>query len=416
MKRAWFVLCLIPAVILGCKVGDAPELHTQRTDQEAGWRYALVIDASSSASTLHIYRWQPGAEGSLPRIEEAPYPRDEGVEDWTMSVHPGLSAYAGRPADGARSLEPLIEYARQVIPAPDRADATLHLWATGGLRELAKEQRSEILDAVAGFLGDTVFDATEPRVIRGREEGVYGWLEINYLLGRLDYEAGLPTVGVLDLGGASAQISFVPLDAPRENFQVVAIGGQIHRLYTHSYLGMGQDDVRETLAEPACFPAGYPSSNGAAGAGDLTACRQAIRERLAKPCVEGPCSLFGVYQPPVRGDFVALSVYAYTADFFELGGTLQPAELEAVGSEFCSTSWAEHLRRDPSFEDDPHAPNYCFTAAYIVELLTEGFGFSAATEEIEAPLTIRGTTAGWTLGALLFELAGDSDDVTGDSP
>lgn len=145
------------------------------------------------------------------------------------------------------------------------------------------------------------------------------------------------------------------------------------------------------------------------GAGDLAECRGAIRDLLARPCAEEPCSLFGVYQPPVHGEFFASSVYDYATEFFGLDVRLEPAELEEAGSEFCSTSWPERVRRDPSAQEDPYLPGYCFASAYIVELLTESFGFSETTEQIRAPLRVQGADAGWTLGALLVELAGEAD-------
>jgi len=43
----------------------------------------------------------------------------------------------------------------------------------------------------------------------GEEEAAFGWMTVNYALGKLqgDPEA---TVGALDMGGASTQITFVP--------------------------------------------------------------------------------------------------------------------------------------------------------------------------------------------------------------
>ena len=399
---------LIAAVLLaGCAASPppAPTARAAAVERTDGWRYALVIDASSSASTLFVYRWRPG--DPLPRIEAASDRRE--AEPWTERVRPGLSDYAGRPAEAARSLEPLIDYARRKIPASEHARTPLHLWATAGLRRLDPDRRTEILRAVDAALATTPFAAAAARVIGGEEEGVYGWLTVNYLLGHLEHGGPFPTVGALDLGGASSQITFVPLDHPRESGQVIRLGGSVYHLYTHSYLGLGQDVVRNELADPACFPRGYALAGGGTGTGDLAACRDAIRRHLARPCGDPPCSAFGVYQPPVYGDFLAFSTYAYTADFFDLRGRLTPRELEEAGTEFCAASWPERLERDPAAAEDRYLPLYCFAAAYVVELLTEGFGFSPFAERVQAVLRVQGAEAGWTLGALLYELAGESD-------
>ena len=67
------------------------------------------------------------------------------------------------------------------------------------------------------------------------------------------------------------------------------------------------------------------------------------------------------------------------------------------------------FRRDPSIGDNAYVPEYCFSAAYVVTLLTEGLGFPADTDRVTAPLRVQGTPIGWTLGALLYELAGTAD-------
>jgi hypothetical protein len=102
-------------------------------------------------------------------------------------------------------------------------------------------------------------------------------------------------------------------------------------------------------------------------------------------------------------------VYAYTADFFGLAERLSPSALEAAGSRFCETDWQELVANDPSATDNPFLPNYCFTAAYVVTLLTDGYGFPPDTDRIRAPLRVQGAQVGWALGALLYELAGSSD-------
>ena len=370
-----------------------------------------MIDASSSASNLQIFRWRARGDGRLPLIEAAP--GRGSAESWEAKVRPGLSAYAGEPARAAASLEPLIDYALGKLGS-DRAAldrAAIHLRATAGLRLLPEDQQAEILDSVRAYLAATGFGTASARVVSGAEEGVYGWLTVNYLLGHLEHGGPFPTVGALDLGGASTQITFEPLDFPRAHGQVVDLGGNTYHLYTQSYLGLGQDQARARVDSPECYLTGYPLAGGRTGGGDFDACGAAIRAELTVPCSpdDEPCSLFGSYQPPVYGDFLAFSVYAYTADYFGLAERLRPAELAAAGRAFCATDWQEWVAREPAVADDRYAPTYCFAAAYIEALLTDGFGFAAGTERITAPLRVQGDPVGWTLGALLYELAGSAD-------
>ena len=65
---------------------------------------------------------------------------------------------------------------------------------------------------------DFHFPATNLEIISGRQEGIYQWIAINFVLGKLGYSvstegsrshlARSPTVGIMDMGGASLQIAF----------------------------------------------------------------------------------------------------------------------------------------------------------------------------------------------------------------
>jgi Golgi nucleoside diphosphatase len=50
------------------------------------------------------------------------------------------------------------------------------------------------------------------RAIAGRDEGIYAWVSANYALGTLHGDP-LQTTGIIELGGASTQVSSHPLAA-----------------------------------------------------------------------------------------------------------------------------------------------------------------------------------------------------------
>ena len=412
---------------IGCASASPPSAPLAESDAETGstgstdstgstgWRYALVIDASSSASTLHIFEWMPAIDSRLPRIEAAPRTGSPGAkaagEGWEKRVKTGLDSYRGRPNEAAASLEPLIEYALDKIGGDPAtlARTSVLVRATAGMRLLEASHQAEILSSIDRYLESTPFGSTSTRVISGAEEGLYGWITVNYILGHLEHGGRFPTVGALDLGGASTQITFQPLDFPKRLAETITLGSNTYHLYTKSYLGLGQDRARETVASPACFLVGYPTPQGP-GTGDFEACRTAIHEALTVACPEDEqsCSMFGSYQPPLYGDFLALSVYAYTADFFGLRERMRPEDLEVAGREFCSRNWQRWLADEPEVADNPYLPLYCYAAVHVVTLLTDGFGFPADTDRISAPLKVQGSAIGWTLGALLYELAGSA--------
>ena len=66
----------------------------------------------------------------------------------------------------------------------------------------------------------------------GVDEGLYGWVTVNYLLGALYPPAKTPAVGTIDLGGGSVQVVFAtsePVPNPDES-QLLTFGARHHSL------------------------------------------------------------------------------------------------------------------------------------------------------------------------------------------
>lgn len=159
-------------------------------------------------------------------------------------------------------------------------------------------------------------------MISGEEEGIFGWISANYLNGKLI--PGRPqnlqgTVGALDLGGASAQITFKP-DDPNilQNAFALELGEQVQEtLYTHSYLYYGINEAlyrttevvqqrggqglapADTISHP-CFLQGSSLNFSAAvtaglptrfqGSSNYSACESAVLSlmQLDAPCLTEP--------------------------------------------------------------------------------------------------------------------------------
>lgn len=365
-------------------------------------RYAAVLDAGSSGTRIHVYRWRPAEP--LPWVEEA----------WNVKVEPGLSAFVGDREGLVQHLSPLVEFALDRISGEAGSESlaeapVLLLEATGGVRALAPQARRELLASAREILEATPFRIGGIAAIDGRTEALFGWITVNYLLGRL--ETAAESVGALDLGGVSTQITFEPGEPPRAEGLNLALGGRHWALYSHSYEGLGQDEARLAAAVPACFPAGYPIPSGGVGAGDYASCRQRVLEWLAAPCAESPCSSMGVYQPAVEGELYAFSAFYYAASFFGLEDSFSLERLEEAGNDYCARDWSE---LEATYRDrlawDAYVPRHCFTAAYVVALLHDGYGLPMAGDRVRPVDRLEGQDVGWTLGSLVFELAGGGVD------
>lgn len=133
------------------------------------------------------------------------------------------------------------------------------------------------------------FDYRGAAILSGQEEGAYGWVTVNYLLenfikvpcwrgptktdgipesawgnsltwfswfvslqygfvGRW-FSPGRPTVGALDFGGASTQITFATQEEieNKQDQMKLRLYGQEYSLYTHSFLCYGRDQFLKRL-------------------------------------------------------------------------------------------------------------------------------------------------------------------------
>jgi guanosine-diphosphatase len=205
-------------------------------------QYALMIDAGSTGSRIHIYKFNNC--GASPEYEYEVF----------RQINPGLSSYKGRPLEAAQSLDVLLDEAMSVVPPSLQKCTPVAVKATAGLRLLGAPQSQEILDAVKHRIQEKYpFSMPEEDsvvIMDGSDEGVYAWITVNYLMNtiRPNTPANTPTYAVLDLGGASTQIVFKPvfdskkpestLEAGEHKYDLT-FGGKTHVLYQHSYLGYG---------------------------------------------------------------------------------------------------------------------------------------------------------------------------------
>ncbi|KIK23478.1 hypothetical protein PISMIDRAFT_453782 [Pisolithus microcarpus 441] len=320
-------------------------------------QYALMIDAGSTGSRIHIYKFHNC--GPTPAFEYEVF----------KQIRPGLSSYAGNPQAAAESLDVLLQEAERVVPETLWNCTPVAVKATAGLRFLGARESGEILEAVRAHLERRYRFAMPQRdavvIMDGKDEGVYAWITANYLLGtiRADAPAGVSPYAVLDLGGGSTQIVFQPergadLDdddddegelqrevlLEGEHKYDLVFGGNTRVLYQHSYLGYGlmsargsvhrlvefMDSIRRgrvddddentgrTIPNP-CLARGtqkvveIPLGNGQqktvvmAGEdiGGFEACKRVLELVMAKDavCELKPCSFDGVYQPSLLDAF-----------------------------------------------------------------------------------------------------------------
>lgn len=410
--------------------------------------YGILIDAGSSGSRVYVYEWEP-------RISDSPVPplsSPLGQLAWSKHETPGISEYDDNPEDVGDCLGGLIQFAQDVLQGQEVRfrEFPIFLKATAGLRLLPYKKRKTLMRHVQAYLSTTPFKfkANQAKVISGEEEGVFGWLSINFLLGTLSNKTH--SYGTLDLGGASTQITFAPgqQEDILDGLYTLDVGLNVsRRLYTHSYLGFGVNQalwrlswnlvrrkvVRGVQVGNPCQPKGYqsvimePLEEGVleihrhtfnmVGTGDYERCYELAKELIPKndvPCMAAvgteeavnadSCSFLGVYQPKLSGKFYAFSAFAYVVEYMGLKDESSLDEIQVKARKLCSKTWIE-IKARPHWdqEDTRYLHNYCFIATYMRALLVDGYGFRSNTTEITFAERIGDFETTFALGAMLYE-------------
>eukprot|EP00245_Coleochaete_scutata_P015820 TRINITY_DN7186_c0_g2_i1.p1 TRINITY_DN7186_c0_g2~~TRINITY_DN7186_c0_g2_i1.p1 ORF type:complete len:523 (-),score=55.79 TRINITY_DN7186_c0_g2_i1:26-1414(-) len=259
------------------------------------------------------------------------------------------------------------------------------------------------------------------------------------------------TLGSLDLGGSSLEVTFVPTHPPREGYGAnVSVQSSQYHLYAHSHAGYGLNDGFDKsvtvllekqgkldslggmpVVKHPCLHGGYNRTYARSkvlmkqtrrrliekesrvgktaeaealagqvdvlleGAPDWDKCKALASDVVAGAgnCKNPPCAL-GAHQPPLRGHFYALTGFYVVYHFLRLPTDAPLDRVLEGGQAFCARSWDDV---DKSLRAVRNLDRYCFRAPYIVSLLREGLGL------LDKQVTVGSGDMGWTLGAALYE-------------
>lgn len=237
------ILALIIYVFYGRTVPAEPRRTYEQNIADPSIFYAIVFDAGSTGSRIHVYKFTRKNE------------KLELLFELFEQIKPGLSSFADDVSGGVGTIDRLLDYAREYIPKEDWSSTPLELKATAGLRLLPEEKANAILDGVKNLLHNSPFKVGDRAVeiMEGSDEGVFAWMTVNFLLGALGGSGIANSKPTIDLGGGSMQLTFHPKDsatvsaAPEGYVIKRTLFGETFDIYSHSYLGLGLMSAREKL-------------------------------------------------------------------------------------------------------------------------------------------------------------------------
>ncbi|MBV96687.1 Ectonucleoside triphosphate diphosphohydrolase 3, partial [Eschrichtius robustus] len=173
----------------------------------------------------------------------------------------GISSYGENPQDAPKAFEDCMQKVKGHIPAHLHGSTCIYLGATAGMRLLRLQNETaanEVLASIQNYFESQPFDFRDAQIISGQEEGIYGWITANYLMGNFLEKSlwhmwvhpnGKETTGALDLGGASTQISFAVeeknVGLNTSDIVKVSLYGYEYTLYTQSFQCYGRNEAEK---------------------------------------------------------------------------------------------------------------------------------------------------------------------------
>lgn len=347
-----------------------------------------VIDAGSTGSRLHMYSYDLDKTSSPINI----------TERWSNKIKPGLAIIEADKATIDSYLDNLFQN------APENPQS-VYFYATGGMRLLPLPRQQKIHQFIQKwFQKQHAWQLKNSKTITGAEEGLFGWLTVNYQLDTL--ADNRKPVGIMDMGGASVQVVFPVKETAVSNnqdIQQLTIYGHPYKLFVHSFLGMGQNEVtHQFLDSKNCFINNYEIPTGESGQGDAYACEQEISPltntvHQVKDIVQPVLSANPVNNWYVLGGLVDLAT-SKPFDFNE--GTFTNQELlEKANTQLCQQQWSVIHDQYP---DNDYLYGYCVFPAYYYSLIVDGYGIQA---QQKLNYLGKNQNTDWTMGVVLYEHA-----------
>ena len=341
--------------------------------------YYAVVDAGSGGSRLYLYRVDLTVQTS-PQITQIP--------DAGSKKKPGISTQL----DGcAAYIAPLFTSLNTYLNANNiqQSDVTVSLQATAGMRVISPVEQNACYDAVKTQLFSTLPGVVigPIQTIQGRYEGAFQWMAVNYLKGT--FNQGARTVGVLEVGGGSYQMTFESPGKGTIDFITVPFGDKTYGLFSRSYTGLGGNFSREDATDdPNAFQVGFQLASGAVGTGKYMTGKLSARKSIRAK----PTAIPAQAKKPDISSFVGVGLFWNVAQSLNLNSEISPSSIDAAGKTLALQPYDTNTK-------DPYAFSMVFNAQLISEIIQTWFGDKAI---LKVEDTINGSDITWTLGAAVF--------------
>ncbi|KAI5165853.1 ectonucleoside triphosphate diphosphohydrolase 5/6 [Nematocida sp. AWRm78] len=265
---------------------------------------------------------------------------------------------------------------------------------TAGLRLISESARNSLLERIKKtILSETEKKEVEVRVIDGKEEGFYAWAALAFVTQLKE------KIGIIDLGGGSAQISF-EVDKDAQSIQEGIVHGKNKDVLSRSFLGMGLvaglNQIHEMDTKNYC-KWGSPTF-------DVSKCKGHIKSTISTMIQS---TTHGKEVAPGLSQINTIFVSSFIAEMLHMiktPSTAQFKDIKEIATSVCKNSINSPNKTSPhassSSNPSPHttpAPD-CVSVLYTV-MFMENLGVGLFTP-IKNVSTIP-TDISWSLGRAL---------------
>lgn len=367
--------------------------------------YAVVVDAGSSGSRIYLY--QTLQKGATTQVQDL----------WQFEPKdiPGLSEFKERTDEAYRAgIAPLVLPLRAYLleKGLKESDVTVHVLATGGLRLLEHVQSEAILEVVRRGLKATEFKVGRVGILPSELEGLLAWADLNALLGRL--APGKETLGIVEIGGASAQIAYEAKRQAVPGSKVWQLQGHSYRVLSRSFLGLGQNAARKSMIHSVgggvegnpCYPPGVALTDqkigieGLTGSFDLERCKNLYRNVIGENPDFKRDPFRGAGKLPFAGIGQGNPVGPIQGSIrlWKLKGSNPYDSLKVIEAS-CRSPWS---RFKDQFGADLLNQNQCANSIFIETLLYDPAALGLTENQVRHMDEVGGRFTRWTRGYLLL--------------
>ena len=376
--------------------------------------YIVVIDAGSGGTRAILFSSTPGSLASTNVWKSSP-------------TTAGLSSFESDPAQaGPDAVAPLITQldAKLSELGVAGADVPIALLATAGLRKL-QETNPTAVEEILASTNATLIASGHPvqanGILPANQEASLAWVDTNVLNGSLGKRAN--SLGIIEMGGASAQVAFRSPRATGPGVVQVTVNGRNIPVVAMSYLGLGANLARdaaqaENSGASFCFPRNATGANPATYslgvaipvASDVAlykfrTCSQAYGRivhtagKAVKPAA--PVALRNVRNLAgfSQASFIGLGgISPILANLDVASGTNEKVTIPAALRATCAgpNAWAKVIAR---FDKDSTYPQtLCPNASFIRQLLFGKNGVGVAGDRFEGRPALPGGQPSWAGG------------------